>query len=132
MSLPDPIDCSDPDAVHRHSALKTVGWVNLCKVGVVGLGSHEDAQAEARIFLEGFETAASIARAKKKADPDHCFRCGRDLGKKRRAAGAGADCSAILNVWNCDGSFSGVFELPICYRCSMIPHNADYERLMPR
>lgn len=135
MSLPDPIDCSDPDAVARHPALKTSAWVYLQKLDVVGARGGKGTRRERRIFVEGFETAVSQiqtekGQAEKKTDKDHCFRCGKNFVEEEKRAGGFH--RATINLWNADASFSGIFELPICYRCSCLPHNADYERVMPR
>lgn len=53
---------------------------------------------------------------------EKCFRC-------NRIANADGDCAAILVLKNRDSSFSGTFRLPLCYSCSLIPHN-QLERLL--
>lgn len=65
---------------------------------------------------------------KKPTDRDHCFRCGKALKK----GGIEFDHRAVVSVWNADTSFSGMFRLPLCYSCSMVPHNAGYQRILPR
>jgi len=58
--------------------------------------------------------------------PNNCFRCGADTSPDEKY---GEFHSAIITLENADSSFSGTFKLPLCYGCSMIPHNADYERV---
>lgn len=55
-----------------------------------------------------------------------CFRCQEKLEENPKY---GSFHTAIITLTNADASFSGTFKLPLCYGCSMIPHNYDYVRL---
>lgn len=63
---PQPFDTSNELAVGDHPALKTVAWVHLCKLNLVeqALSTTSRLRWERRIFVEGYQAALSVLRAK--------------------------------------------------------------------
>lgn len=55
-----------------------------------------------------------------------CFRCEKVLEENPKY---GAFHTATITLTNADSSFEGSFKLPLCYSCSLIPHNFNYEKL---
>lgn len=68
-----------------------------------------------------------MRKARPSPRPDLCFRCDEQL--EPDGGLGGWFHSAVIVLENADQSFSGTFRLPLCYGCSLVPHNANYERV---
>ena len=86
---------------------------------------EDDCINRGHLTLMCLEAMDEIERLRKAPETGnkHCFRCSKLLNND-----IGWTHSAKLLVENADRSFSGMFRLPLCYSCSLIPHN-NYDRV---